>query len=276
MFQIQNTELEFQEKLIKRVLDLQSRLKYSIKDGHIYSSLLKDLSALFKWSAKHGLMSESKTKYVQQNMNVVQNSTLAVYSTSKRSCDKEIPKCLIEMTCQNKSTLMENKPAMHSTNKRCINKQTSNLIAPDYKTGPNHHRGSPRDVIIREENEMFISSRIRNNFSSRSATTRNTNETTNTTQSKIIIRDLRRQRKRIIWSKKSSRKKRKSKRMSNRYVLVYLCKIVGKFQFYKDLCFYYDREKKIFFIYFMACKKLLNKVVTLKKINKLHELFFVT
>lgn len=141
MFQIGNMEPEFQQKLIQRLLELQSRIEKTKVDGNVSTSLLKDLSALLKWSAKIGLLGESEVKNVQYNLNIVQKCTSQADIILNKKESRSLvygtnPKCLIEMSRQNKSTkrikVSQNYGTVqmeHTIVKRCIFKETRNTFA---------------------------------------------------------------------------------------------------------------------------------------------------
>lgn len=186
MYQFVNMEPQFQQILLKRVLELKTRLNHDIEDGNISSSLIKDLSALLKWGAKIGLLGESDVKNVQYNLNIVRKCTNHTIneSTSSELMDIRIknqqkarsqlpglmfensPKCLIEMTSQNRSTQTDNK-------------QINNL-----------QEESPSNVILIAERKKFTSSknkftkRTRNIFQRQHRMIR-TNNPANNTSTKV-------------------------------------------------------------------------------------------
>lgn len=257
MYQFVNMEPQFQQILLKRVLELKTRLNHDIEDGNISSSLIKDLSALLKWGAKIGLLGESDVKNVQYNLNIVRKCTNHTIneSTSSELMDIRIknqqkarsqlpglmfensPKCLIEMTSQNRSTQTDNK-------------QINNL-----------QEESPSNVILIAERKKFTSSknkftkRTRNIFQRQHRMIRTNNPANNTSTKSSIGTKKSTDGSRISEANKNqgnnklSRNQRNFKSTncmsSNRYVLTYKDKFVDTNSKILSNQKLYDRGKKL-------------------------------
>ena len=257
MFQIENMEPEFQKILTKRVLELKTRLTYSVEDGNISSSLLQDLSALLKWSAKIGLLGESEFTNVQNNLNIVQKRTNPVRSQLLSLVHDTNPKCLIEMTCQNKSTQTikasknygTEQIIVHTIAKRCINKQTRIKFAVENQiTNNNNWIKSLDDASSKSFIRIINSTKIINinggnkYWRAKTLSTKSPRKQWSTNRISST-RDRQKQGKWINWSNKSPFEKWKIKLTSNRYVLPCVCKIVGHIKIYKIQNRFYDRGK---------------------------------